>query len=125
MATRNRGINLLSTAPVVAAVIVGALGALPARTQAADGQPGAMYVCRAAIDGENGNAQMTSGAGTTLVCRQVSATLKMSSGALKTIGRVTATSSNGPDLSNAITPGQINDAWVKYFAETFHIVSSP
>jgi len=46
----------------------------------------------------------------------------MSGGSLRTIGQTTACSiSAGPDLSNALTPQQINDAYVRFIEQTFHI----
>jgi hypothetical protein len=84
-------------------------------------EPPAMYVCRTAAAGEKANANMTAGPAE-LVCRRVSLMLKMSGGSLRTIGHATATSDpGGPDLRKALTPQQVNDAYVKFIEQTFHI----
>ena len=64
---------------------------------------------------------MTAGSDTTLECRAVSMQLKMSDGSMHTIGRVTAKPNTGPDLSKALTPQQVNDAWVKWTDAMFHV----
>jgi len=45
----------------------------------------------------------------------------MSNGSMKMIGHVSSHSSGGPNLSKALTPEQINDAWVKYIDTTFNV----
>jgi|SRR5580658_486407 hypothetical protein len=108
----------------IAAAVVGILGAgaliaVPAAIRAADSGSSDMYVCRQAMSGETATAKMMSSS-TTLVCRPVSLTLKMSSGTMRTIGRV-GSKPWGPDLSKALTPQQMNDAYVKFIEQTFHI----
>jgi len=110
-----------TAAPLVAALAVVSLSAFPAPALAADDQPSMTYVCRPAIAGEFPNAQMTANGDEALTCRPVGIALKMSNGSLRIIGRTDAQTRTGPDLSKALTPGQINDAWVKYIEKTFNI----
>lgn len=115
---------MLTAAPIVATLVVGAVFASPAVTRADDTQPGTTYVCRPSASDETPNAKMTAATNTTLVCRPIELALRMSGGGLRTIGQTTARPANiltGPDLSKALTPQQINDAYVKFIEETFHI----
>jgi len=97
-----------------------AAGTLTTTLTRAEEQP-TMYVCRTSAAGETPNAKMMAGPAE-LTCRPVSLLLKMSGGSLRTIGQTTARSiSAGPDLSNALTPQQINDAYVRFIEQTFHI----
>jgi hypothetical protein len=114
----------MGTLPLAAVAAI-AVGAFASRAQAAGGD-GATYLCRAVATGETPNAAMTAGSSTALECREVSLGLKMSDGSMRTIGRVTATSKVvGPDLSSALTPQQVNDAWIRWTAATFNITHSP
>lgn len=115
---------ILAAAPIVATLVAGAVFAAPAISRADDAQPGTTYVCRPSASDETPNAKMTAATSTTLVCRPIELTLRMSGGGLRTIGQATARPANllsGPDLSKALTPQQINDAYVKFIEETFHI----
>jgi|HubBroStandDraft_2_1064218.scaffolds.fasta_scaffold454440_1 hypothetical protein len=88
----------------------------------ADDTVGQRFICRAIAIGETPNAQMTADSSTQLVCRPVQIQLKMSGGSLRTIGHATAKSApDGPDLSHALTPEQVNDAYVKFIDQEFHI----
>lgn len=86
--------------------------------------PPTMYVCRTIEAGETANAKMMASGGPTLVCRPETIELHMSGGSMKTIGRVMSEKRDiltGPDLSKALTPQQINDAYVKFIQEAFNI----
>jgi hypothetical protein len=114
----------LTAAPIVATLMAGALFAAPAVTRADDTQAGTTYVCRPSATDETPNAKMMAATNTALVCRPVELTLHMSGGNLRTIGQTTAKPANvvtGPDLSKALTPQQINDAYVRFIEQTFHI----
>ncbi len=83
---------------------------------------GQRFICRTIAGGETPNAQMTASSSTQLICRPVTIVLKMSAGSLRTIGHTTATSTlDGPDLSHALTPEQVNDAYVKFIDQEFHV----
>jgi hypothetical protein len=114
----------LFTVPLLAAVVSAVAVALPAPARAAD-EPAMMYICRPVASGEAGNAKMTAASETALKCKPVGLKLKMSTGTMETIGHVSVTSSSGPNYSGALTPAQINDAWVKYIEATFHVERSP
>jgi len=117
MHTEPRRLRLACTATLVAALIAGA--SAPVR---ADDTSGRRFVCRTIVGGEIPNGQMTSPSATQLICRPVEITLKMSGGSLRTIGRTTAkTAADGPDLSHALTPEQVNDAYVRFIDQEFHI----
>jgi hypothetical protein len=117
MRTLSRRVRFTLTAPLVATLVAGAFAA-----GRADDSPGERYICRAIATGETPNARMTADRSTQLLCRPVEMTLKMSGGNLRTIGRTTAKSApDGPDLSHALTPEQVNDAYVTFIDEEFHI----
>jgi hypothetical protein len=107
--------------PLIVTVLAVALAALSVRVKAADDASGSMFMCRPAAAGETSNARMTANSDTALECREVSMKLKMSDGSMRTIGRVTAKTNDGPDLSKALTPQQVNDAWVKWIDAMFHV----
>jgi hypothetical protein len=114
-----RSTVVLVAASLVTMVAATALVFAPARAD--DVSSGTQYVCRAITTGETPNAQMMAGA-PRLICRPVNIVLKMSRGSLRTIGSATAnTTASGPDISKALTPQQINDAYVKFIEQTFHI----
>jgi hypothetical protein len=115
----------LFTAPLLAGIVSALAAALPAPARAADAPSSMMYICRPVVGTETGNAKMTAASETALECKPVSLKLKMSTGTMETIGHVSATSPTGPNYSGALTPAQINDAWVKYIEQTFHVQRSP
>jgi hypothetical protein len=107
--------------PVLVAMLAAAI-LTPTVTRA--DEPPTMYVCRTAATDENSNAKMTAATSTALICRPTTIELKMSSGAMREIGRTSSTPRNlltGPDISKDLTPQQVNDAYVKFIQETFHI----
>ena len=112
---------LAVVAPLMVTVLAGTLAALSVRAQAADDAAGQVYICHPAVSGQPANAKMTASSDVALSCREVSMMLKTSDGTMHTIGQATATSRTGPDLSNALTPGQVNDAWVKWCEVMFNI----
>jgi hypothetical protein len=117
MHTQPRRLRLARAATLVAALIAAA--SAPVR---ADDTSGQRFVCRTIVGGETPNAQMTAASATQLICRPIEITLKMSGGSLRTIGRTTAkTAADGPDLSQALTPEQVNDAYVRFIDQEFHI----
>ena len=117
----------LVVVPLGALVAAAALTGFPAGSRAADDTAAgsATYVCRTIETGETANARMLAATPAELTCRPISLALKMSNGSMKMIGTVSAKRTSGPDLSSALTPGQVNDAWVKYVDETFHVDHSP
>jgi hypothetical protein len=115
-----RALQLVAV-PFIVTVFAGALAALSVRVQAADDATGSMFMCQATAAGGTSNARMTAGSDTALSCREVSMRLKMSDGSMRTIGRVTAKPNDGPDLSKALTPQQVNDAWVNWIDSMFHV----
>jgi hypothetical protein len=117
MRTQSRRARFALTAPLMAALVAGAFAAARA-----DDTPGQRFICRTIASGETPNAQMTAASSTQLICRPVTIALKMSGGTLRTIGWTTAKSvPDGPDLSRALTAGQVNDAYVKFIDQEFHI----
>jgi hypothetical protein len=109
------------SALVTAIVLAASLAVISARARAADTVSETIYICHAAASGETANAKMTETSSESLSCRLVSMSLKMSDGSMHTIGRVTANPRTGPDISNATTPAQVNDAWVKWLDDMFHV----
>jgi hypothetical protein len=113
----SRGLRLALAATLTTTLVAGRL----AMAQA-DDTVGRRFICRAIASGETPNAQMTANSSTQLICRPVQIQLKMSGGSLRTIGQTTAKSApDGPDLSQALTPEQVNDAYVKFIDREFHI----
>lgn len=124
-ATRRPKSNLgVVMASLIAVIFAAGIAAISLRAQAADDTV-ATYVCHPATAGGTPNAQMTGGSSTALECRTVSLGLKMSDGSMHMIGETSAKRASGPDLSKALTPGQVNDAWVKWTEATFNITHSP
>ena len=124
MKNRPNQATLALAPPLIATLMAAALLGAPAIARADDTQEGTTYVCRPSASDETPNAKMTSATSTALICRPITLTLHMSGGTMRTIGQVTAKSSNvltGPDLSKALTPQQINDAYIKFIEQTFHI----
>ncbi len=116
MHTRMRRPQFALTISLAAGLIAGAFA-----TALADDTAGQRFICRAIAVGETPNAQMTVSS-TQLICRPVTLILKLCGGNIRTIGHVTAKSEpDGPDLSHALTPGQVNDAYVKFIDQEFHI----
>ena len=111
--------HLLAPA-LITTFIAGALGTLAVRTMAADTPPDSVFICHAVTGSETSNARMTASSDTALECRAVSMKLKMSNGSMRTIGQVTAKSNSGPELSQALTPAQVNDAWIKWLDMQFN-----
>ena len=109
----------------LAALGIGALAALPALIHAADEQTSQTYVCHAVVAGESANARMTVSSNAALTCRPINIALKMSNGSMRTIGHVGSKMTKGPDYSSALTPAQINDAWVKFIETAFSVNHSP
>ncbi len=117
MCTQSRPGRLALTAMMTTMLAAGACAAAHA-----DDTPDQRFICRAIATGETPNAQMTANSSTQLVCRPVTVVLKMSGGTLRTIGHTTAKSvPDGPDLSHALTAEQVNDAYVKFIDQEFHI----
>jgi len=114
-------VAIVAAAPLIAVALAGIIATLPAPARADDDSSGITYVCRLAVAGENSNARMTRNSDSLLTCAPISIAVKMSNGSLHTIGHVTTKAPSGPDLSQALTPGQVNDAWVKYIESTFHV----
>jgi hypothetical protein len=117
--------RLGALAPLIVAVGIGALAASPALTRAADALSAQTYICHAAGTGETPNARMTGSAATALSCHLVVIEARMSNGSLHTIGRVGTKMMKAPDYSSALTPAQINDAWVKFIDTAFSVNHSP
>ncbi|MBV9101941.1 MAG: hypothetical protein JO060_00015 [Candidatus Eremiobacteraeota bacterium] len=114
-----------TTAFVTTCLVAGAFAVFAGHARAANEVSDLIYICHPVASGETVNAKMTATSGASLSCRVVSMKLKMSDGSMRTIGRVTAESHGGPDLSNALTPGQVNDAWVKWLDDMFHVTHTP
>lgn len=76
-----------------------------------------VIVCRVANTGEKANARMMV-QDTTLVCKPVDSQVSM-----QVIGKVKTKSieSMGPQLSDALTPAQIDAAWHQYMDKMFMI----
>ena len=74
------------------------------------------WVCRRAPDATTQNATMGDAAGTALVCRPLRIEARMmTDSTMVRIGSTRAKpAADGPDLSNALTPAQINDAWARF-----------
>lgn len=74
------------------------------------------WVCRRAADASTQNAAMGDAGHTALVCRPLRIEARMmSDSTMLRIGSTRAkTSADGPDLSNALTLAQINDAWARF-----------
>lgn len=123
--TRRPAGNLwLAMTSLIAVVLAAGIAAVSVRAQAAD-DTAVTYICHQATAGETPNAKMTAASSTALECRAVSLGLKMSNGSMRMIGEVSTKRTSGPDLSKALTPGQVNDAWVKWTEATFNITHSP
>src|SRR5271154_6146608 len=65
----------------------------------------ATMICRPAQATETANASMTK-TSTGLVCEPFAVAMKMSDGAMKTIGNTTVKANPGPDFSGALTAQQ-------------------
>ena len=74
------------------------------------------WVCRRAPDASAQNAAMGDAGHTALVCRPLRIEARMMSDAsMLRIGSTRAKpAADGPDLANALTPAQINDAWTRF-----------
>ena len=74
------------------------------------------WVCRRAADPKDQNAAMADADKTALVCRPLRIEARMmSSNTMVRIGSTRAkAAADGPDLSQALTPAQINDAWARF-----------
>ena len=74
------------------------------------------WICRRAPDATTQNAAMGDTARTALTCRPLRIEARMSDNAtMVRIGSVRAKSAAAaPDLSNALTVGQVNDAWARF-----------
>ena len=74
------------------------------------------WVCRRATDTSTQNAAMADAAHTALICRPLRIEARMmGDSSMVRIGSTRAKSAaDGPDLSNALSPAQINDAWVRF-----------
>lgn len=74
------------------------------------------WVCRRAADVTTQNATMTDATHTALICRPLRIEARMM--ADSTMVRIGSTrakpAAEGPDLANALTPTQINDAWARF-----------
>jgi hypothetical protein len=106
----------------LAATLTITLSATALAAARADDAAAQRFICRTIATGETPNAQMTANSSTQLICRPVQIELKMSGGSLRTIGHTTAKSApDGPDLSHALTPEQVNDAYVRFIDQEFHI----
>jgi hypothetical protein len=83
----------------------------------------ATLICRPAMPGESGNATMTKSS-ITLTCRTVAIAMKLSDGKMMVIGDTKAKDPlAGPDLSKALTPGQIADTCARYFEKVFNVTA--
>jgi len=74
------------------------------------------WVCRRAADATTQNATMGDADHTALICRPLRIEARvMSDSTMVRIGSTRAKSAaEGPDLANALTPAQINDAWARF-----------
>ena len=81
-----------------------------------DDQAAERWVCRRATDASTQNAAMADAAHTALICRPLRIEARMmSNSSMVRIGSTRAkAAADGPDLSNALSPAQINDAWVRF-----------
>ena len=84
----------------------------------------ANLICRQAHADEAVTARMVS-TSTTLVCRPIAISMRMSDGSMKIIGDVTAKPQSGPNFSKALTPQQMQEACEKWLEAVFHIDRSP
>lgn len=80
----------------------------------------ATYVCRQAAADETATAKMM-GSSTSLVCRPIAVSMRMSDGSLKTIGNGAVTPMSGPDFSQALTPQQVNAAYNRWLRKELDI----
>jgi hypothetical protein len=84
----------------------------------------ATLLCRPATATEHANAQLTDPA-TGLLCKPFTIAMKTSDGTMHVIGTTVASNATqGPNLEKALTPQQVNDAWVRYLDTTFRIEHS-
>jgi predicted GNAT family N-acyltransferase len=58
---------------------------------------------------------------TTLVCRPIAVAIRGDDGKLRTIGNVAAKPVRGPDLSQALTPQQIDGAYMRWLEKVLNI----
>jgi hypothetical protein len=78
------------------------------------------WICRAATDVQNENATMTNAERTALICKPLRIEVRMSNSTMVRIGSTHAKPvPDGPDLSHALTPAQINDAWARFLKMQF------
>jgi hypothetical protein len=80
----------------------------------------ASLICRQAYPDETPTARSLA-TSTTLVCRPIAISMRMSDGSMKIIGSVGAKPQPGPDLSKALTPQQVQEACAKWLDSLFHI----
>ena len=80
----------------------------------------ATYVCRASLPGEGPSAKMLDEP-TLLACKPLAVSMRMDDGSVRTIGNVAAKPAAGPDFSHALTPGQINEAYERWYEHTLGI----
>jgi len=80
----------------------------------------ATYVCRASLPGEGPSAKMLDEP-TLLACKPLAVSLRMPDGSMRTIGNVAAKPAAAPDFSHALTPGQIDEAYERWYERTLGI----
>ena len=100
-----------------AALAIGAYGRSDAQgTALSADEASERWVCRRAADATTQNATMADAGHTALICRPLRIEARMM--ADSTMVRIGSTrakpSAEGPDLTNALTPAQINDAWARF-----------
>jgi hypothetical protein len=83
-------------------------------------QNSATFICRPALADESATAKMVA-ASTSLVCRPFAVRVHMSDGTMKTIGSVTTKAMPGPDFSSALTPQQVNAAYLRWVEKALDI----
>jgi hypothetical protein len=78
------------------------------------------FVCRASLPQETPTAKMMDSS-TTLVCRPIAVAVRGGDGKLRTIGNVTAKPVPGPDLSQALTPQQVDTTYMRWLEKFLNI----
>jgi hypothetical protein len=107
---------------VIAALSVTLAGASACFAAGTDGEASTMstFVCRESLPSEAPTAKMMV-SGTELVCRPIAVAIRGDDGKLRTIGNVTAKPVPGPDLSRALTPQQIDGAYMRWLEKVLNV----
>ena len=72
------------------------------------------WICRQSDDLAASDATMNDAGRTRLICRPLRIEARLSDNTMMRIGSTRSKAIAGPALSNALSPDQINDAWVRF-----------